>query len=150
MAKKIMKTSSSRPKKLKTRVITQKATIPATPPEVYDAFMDARKHSAFTGGKATCDPKVGGKISAWDGYIIGHNLKLVEGKRIVQEWVTTDWIDGYPPSKLDLTFTKKGNGTELKMVHSNVPATLAASFADGWEEHYWTHLKNYFRGKRAK
>jgi activator of HSP90 ATPase len=144
-----MKASSSRSKQLKTKVITQKVTIPATPTEVYDAFMDARKHSAFTGGKATCDPKVGGKISAWDGYITGKNLKLVEGKRIVQEWITSDWIDGYAPSTLDLTFTKKGSGTELKMVHSDVPATLAASFADGWKEHYWTHLKDYFREKRA-
>ncbi len=145
-----MKASSSRSKQLKSKVITQKVTIPATPAKVYDAFLDARKHSAFTGGKATCDPKVGGKISAWDGYITGKNLKLVEGKRIVQEWITTDWIDGYPPSTLDLTFTKKGSGTELTMVHSDVPATLAASFAQGWKEHYWAHLKNYFRDKKAK
>jgi activator of HSP90 ATPase len=145
-----MKASSLAPKQLKTKVIRQKVTIPATPREVYDAFMDARKHSAFTGGKATCNPKVGGKISAWDGYITGRNLRLVEGKRIVQEWITTDWLAGYPPSTLDLTFTKKGSGTELTMVHSDVPATMAASFADGWKEHYWTHLKNYFRDKKAK
>ncbi len=145
-----MKAINSRSKQLKTKVITQKVTIPAPPAEVYDAFMDARKHSTFTGGKATNDPKVGGKMSAWDGYITGKNLKLVEGKRIVQEWITTDWIAGYLPSTLDLTFTKKGNATELKMVHSDVPASMAASFADGWKEHYWTHLKNYFREKLAK
>ena len=145
-----MKAGRPRSNQLKTKVIKQKVTIPATPREVYDAFMDARKHSAFTGGKATNDPKVGGKISAWNGYIIGKNLKLVEGKRIVQEWIATDWIDGYPPSTLDLTFTKKGSGTELKMVHSGVPATLAASFAEGWKEHYWIHLKSYFGEKRAK
>jgi activator of HSP90 ATPase len=145
-----MKASNAKSNQLKTKVITQKVTIRATPAEVYDAFMDPLKHSAFTGGKATCDPKVGGKISAWDGYITGKNLKLVEGKRIVQKWISTDWIDGYPASTLDLTFTKKGSDTELKMVHSDVPATMAASFADGWKEHYWTHLKSYFREKRAK
>lgn len=145
-----MKTPVEKAKGVKTKVITQKVTIPATPAEVYDAFMDARTHAAFTGGKATCNPKVGGKISAWDGYITGKNLKLVAGKRIVQEWITTDWIEGYPPSKLDLTFTKKGNGTELKMIHSKVPATMAASFADGWKEHYWAPLKNYFQEKHAK
>ena len=145
-----MKAPGSKTSSKRTKVITQTVTIPATPAELYDAFMDARKHSAFTGGKATCVPRVGGKISAWDGYITGKNLKLVEGRRIVQEWITTDWIDGYPPSTLDLTFTKIGSGTELKMVHSDVPATLAASFADGWKEHYWTHLKNYFRDKKVK
>jgi len=145
-----MKSSSASSKQFKTKVIRQKVTIPATPAEVYDAFMDPRKHGAFTGGKATCDPKVGGKISAWDGYITGKNLKLVKGKHIVQEWITSDWAEGYPPSILDLTFTKKGSGTELKMVHSDVPASMAASFADGWKEHYWNLLQNYFLEKRSK
>jgi activator of HSP90 ATPase len=145
-----MKSSASKKTALKTKVIKQKVVIPASPAEVYDAFIDARKHSAFTGGKATCNPKVGGKISAWDGYISGKNLKLVVGKRIQQEWITTDWIDGYPASILDLSFTKKGSGTELTMIHSNVPAALASSFATGWKDHYWTLLKKYFQEKKAE
>ena len=143
-----MKNASSKSTSQKTKVIKQKVTIPALPAEVYDAFLDARKHSAFTGSRATCDPKVGGKISAWDGYISGKNLKLIAGKRIVQEWITTDWTDGYPPSTLDLTFTKKGEGTELTMVHSEVPASMATEFAHGWKELYWNHLKEYFQEKK--
>ena len=81
--------------KLKTTTITQKVVIPASPEEVYDAFMDAKKHSAFTGAKATSDAKVGGEFSAWDGYITGKNLELEKGKRIVQEWITTEWPEGY-------------------------------------------------------
>ena len=76
--------------KLKTTTIIQKVVIPASPEEVYDAFMDARKHSEFTGSEATCDPTVGGKFTAWDGYISGRNLELEKGKRIVQEWVTAE------------------------------------------------------------
>ena len=142
-----MKSSPAKQKTLKTKVIKQKAFIPASPAEVYDAFLDAKKHSAFTGVKATGSPKVGGKITAWDGYISGRNLKLVKGKRIVQEWITTDWSEGYPASRLDLTFSKKGNGTELTMVHSKVPADLASSFATGWKNHYWTLLAKYFEEK---
>ncbi len=145
-----MKSSASKEAALKTKVIKQKVVIPASPAEVYDAFIDARKHSAFTGVKATCTPKVGGKISAWDGYISGKNLKLVKGKRILQEWITTSWVEGYPASKLDLLFSKKGNGTELTMIHSDVPATLASSFAKGWKDHYWTLLKKYFQEMKAK
>ena len=145
-----MKVSTSKKQALKTKVIKQKVVIPASPAEVYDVFMDARKHSAFTGAKATCEPTVNGRISAWDGYITGKNLKLVAGKRIVQEWITTDWSKGYPPSTLDLTFSKKGTGTELTMIHSNVPAPLASSFAEGWKEHYWTPLKRYFKDKKAE
>lgn len=73
------------------KTIRQKVVVSATPIEVYQAFMDAKKHSAFTGSKATCDAKVGGKFTASDGYISGKNLELEEGKRIVQEWVTTEW-----------------------------------------------------------
>src|SRR4030065_2547096 len=99
--------------KLKTTSITQKVVIPQAPEEGYDAFMDAKKHSAFTGAKATCDATVGGEFSAWDGYITGKNLELDKGKRIVQEWITTEWPEGYPPSKLELTLqkTEKGNET---------------------------------------
>jgi activator of HSP90 ATPase len=79
---------------LKTTTITQKVIISAAPKEVYDAFVDAKKHSAFTGAKATCDPKVGGGFTAWDGYISGRNLELERGKRIVQEWSTTEWPEG--------------------------------------------------------
>ncbi len=145
-----MKNSAPQKTTLKTKVIKQKVVIPASPSEVYDVFIDSRKHSAFTGGKATCNPKVGGKISAWDGYISGKNLKLVVGKRIQQEWITTNWIDGYPASILDLSFTKKGTGTELTMIHSNVPAALASSFAAGWKDHYWTLLKKYFQEKKPE
>jgi activator of HSP90 ATPase len=144
-----MKSSASKKQLVKTKVIKQKVIIPASPAEVYDAFVDGRKHSVFTGAKATCEPKVGGKISAWNGYISGKNLKLEPGKRIIQEWITTDWSDGYPPSTLNLAFSKKGSGTQLTMVHSGVPASMASSFAEGWREHYWTLLKKYFQEKNT-
>jgi activator of HSP90 ATPase len=144
-----MKTLPSKKAMLKTKTIKQKAFIPASPAQVYDAFIDPKKHSAFTGTRATCVPRVGGKIGAWDGYISGKNLKLVKGKQIQQEWITTSWIDGYPASILDLSFSKKGSGTELMMVHSNVPAALAPGFTKGWKDHYWTLLKKYFEEKNV-
>jgi activator of HSP90 ATPase len=131
--------------KLKTATITQKVVIRALPEEVYDAFMDAKKHSAFTGAKATSDAKVGGEFSAWDGYIAGKNLELQKGKRIVQEWVTTEWPTGYSPSRLEFTFRKVKGGTEIKMVHSNVPEEQAEEYRQGWTDNYWEPLKNYFQ-----
>ena len=130
--------------KLKTAAITQKVIIPASPEEVYDAFIDAKKHSAFTGAKATCDPKVGGEFTAWDGYITGKNLELEKGKRILQEWTTTEWPEGYPPSKLELTFTKVKGGTEITMVHHDVPEEQAEEYKQGWIDNYWEPLKDYF------
>jgi activator of HSP90 ATPase len=133
----------------KTVTINQTEFIPATPEEVYDAFMNTDKHSEFTGSKATSEPKVGGKFTAWDGYISGKNLELEKGKRIVQEWETTEWPAGYAPSVLDLSFKRKGDGTELAMVHSKVPASQAESYRQGWIDAYWKPLKAYFEKKHA-
>jgi activator of HSP90 ATPase len=135
---------------VKVTTIRQKALIPATPDQVYDAFIDAKKHSAFTGSKATCDPKVGGKFTAWDGYISGKNLELEKGKKIVQEWSTTDWPESSPPSRLELTFQKTKSGTEISMIHSNVPAQQADELSEGWVEFYWNPLKEYFSKQSRK
>jgi activator of HSP90 ATPase len=129
---------------MKATTIKQKTLIPATPDEVYDAFMEAKKHSAFTGSKATSDPKVGGEFTAWDGYISGRNLELVKGKKIVQEWSTTDWPDKFPPSRLELTFKEAKGGTEISMIHSKVPAEQADDLVEGWNEFYWKPIKEYF------
>lgn len=56
--------------------------IQAKPEEVYNVFLNARKHSEFTGSKATCNPKVGGKFTAWDGNIFGKTIRLEKGKMI--------------------------------------------------------------------
>jgi len=129
---------------MKVTIIKQRVSLPATPEEVYEAFMDAKKHSEFTGSEATSNPKVGGKFTAWDSYISGKNLELEKGKRILQEWVTTEWPKGYPPSKLELTFKKAKSGTELTMIHSNVPEEQSEGLAEGWNEFYWKPLKEYF------
>ncbi len=84
--------------KLEQTIIKQKAVIPAEPEEVYEAFMDAKRHSEFTGSEATCDARVGGSFTAWDGYISGKNIELEKEKKIVQQWIMTDWPEGYPPS----------------------------------------------------
>jgi activator of HSP90 ATPase len=132
---------------IKTGTIKQKIVIDAAPIEVYNAFMDAKIHSIFTGSKATIVPKVGGKVTAWDNYITGKNIELVKGKKIVQEWSTSEWPDGYPPSILTITLRGIGGKTELTMVHSRVPKSQMKSYADGWKDWYWNPLKEYFADK---
>jgi activator of HSP90 ATPase len=129
---------------VRTTTIKQTVIIPADPEKVYEAFMNPEIHSEFTGSKATCDPIVGGKFTAWNGYISGKNVELEKGKKIVQEWKTTEWPRGYAPSKFELTLKKVKNGTQITMVHSNVPEKQAAELAEGWDEFYWTPLKESF------
>jgi activator of HSP90 ATPase len=133
---------------MKVKTIKQKVIVPAVPNEVYDALMDAKKHSAITGSKATSDPRVGGKFTAWDGYISGKNLELEKGKKIVQEWVTTEWPENYPPSKLLLVFNKVKEGTEIVVTHFQVPAEQADGIAQGWIDFYWEPMKRYFKKQK--
>jgi len=132
---------------VKLSTITQTATINATPSKVYEAYMDAKKHAEFTGDAARIDGKVGGKFKLGDGYITGTNLELAPGRKIVQEWSTSEWPEGYPPSRLEITLVPKGNGTLLKMVHSNVPFEQKDYYAEGWKTYYWEPLKAYFQKK---
>jgi len=128
---------------LKFGQIRQTVLIEASPIEVYEAYADPKKHAAFTGQGVTGAPKVGGKFTAGDGYITGKFLELEKGKRIVQEWTTTEWPEGYPPSLLELKVRAKGKRTELTMTHSRVPEEQVDYYADGWKEWYWEPLKKY-------
>jgi activator of HSP90 ATPase len=124
--------------------IKQSVLIDASPVEVYEAFVDPKKHAAFTGQGATGTPKVGGKFTAGDGYISAKFLELKKGERVLQEWTTTEWPEGYPPSHLELRFKSKGKRTELTMIHSKVPAEQVEYYAGGWKEWYWEPMKKYF------
>lgn len=126
------------------RTITQTLVVQAKPADVYDAFMNPRKHAAFTGGAATGSRRIGGAFTACDGYIRGVNRQLSPGKKIVQDWRTTEWPDGAPDSRVELTFRAVKGATQLRMVHSNVPAEQADRYRQGWIDYYWTPLQSYF------
>ena len=128
--------------------IRQKVVLDAPPEDVYDAYVDPKKHSEFTGSPARGTPKVGGGFTAWDGYISGSYLEMDRGKRLVHEWWTTEWPTGYPHSIVELTFTRKGRGTELSMVQSKVPYEQADEYESGWTDYYWEPLKKHFGGRR--
>ena len=80
---------------MKTKIIRQTVTFKATQRDVYGLIMDSRKHSKFTGAKASISLKVGGKFTAYDGYIDGINVELVKDKKIVQKWRGSDWPENH-------------------------------------------------------
>ncbi len=131
----------------KVRTIRQKVAIPASPKEVYDAYVDPEKRSEYTGSKATGKPVVGGKFTAYGKSIFGKYLELEDGKRVVQEWNNTDY--GYGPSRLELCFNKVPKGTELVMMLSDVPEEYADETANGWIEYFWDPIKEYL-SKQSK
>lgn len=131
-----------------TVTIRQSEFIPAAPAAVYQAFVDAKTHTAFTGAGASFERREGGRFSSSDGYITGKFLRLQNSRRIVQEWKTSEWPADAPPSLLELRFVPRENGTEVQMVQTQVPAAQAHRYRKGWTDHFWTPLKQYFHRSR--
>lgn len=134
---------------MKTKTIKQKTILPAEPSAVYKALMSSTEHSAFTGAEAKIKDKVGTSFSAHGGYIIGKNLKLVKGKKIVQSWkaAESNWPEGHL-SQVTFELKKKGKGTEIIFTHSNVPSANVKSLGNGWKKYYWNPMKEYFKNKK--
>ena len=131
-----------------TGIIRHNVLIPlAAPREVYRAFLSSKEHTEFIDSEAKCSAKVGRRFTAWSHYISGKNIELVEGKKIVQEWKTSEWPEGYEPSILKITLKKVGEGTRVGMIQSRVPASQVDQYDKGWYESYWEPLKRYFCAK---
>ena len=126
---------------MKTKTIRQSVTIKANPHEVYDALMDSRKHSKFTDGKASISRKVGGKFTAYDGYIEGVNLELVPDRKIVQSWRGSDWPEGHY-SKATFSLKQVEGGTRLSFTQTGVPDEQYDSISQGWHDFYWKPMKD--------
>jgi uncharacterized protein YndB with AHSA1/START domain len=123
---------------------TLTSIIPATPHQIYAAWLDSLAHTDMTGGEASMSDEVGAAVSAWDGYITGRNLELVSGRRIVQSWRTSRFTDAHEDSIVTVTLRAATGGTLLTLEHSNVPDDQRNYEDGGWEENYFEPMKDYF------
>jgi uncharacterized protein YndB with AHSA1/START domain len=119
-------------------------TLPASPRRIYEAWLSSDGHSAFTGGAAQIDPRVGGKHSAWDGYIEGTNLELEPYRRIVQSWRTTDFPASSHDSRLEIILKEIPAGTHLILKHSEIPSGQGQDYEQGWIDNYFEPMEKYF------
>src|ERR1700730_3341538 len=114
---------------------TLSTVMPASPAEIYRAWLDSIAHSEMTGGEATMSDEVGADVEAWDGYITGRNLELVPGERIVQAWRTSEFTDEHEDSIITLTLEEVAGGTLLTLEHSKVPDEQKRYEQGGWQVH---------------
>lgn len=131
---------------MKTKSIKQTATFNASPEKIYDLILDEKKHAEFTGSKATISTKQNGRFSVFDGYIHGHNIELVKGKRIVQASHFAE--DGWPDDHFSIcTFEleQAGKKTKLRFLQTNVPEHKVESIKEGWKHYYWDAMKAYLK-----
>ncbi len=128
----------------KTTTLVQHVFLPATPEQVYDAWVSPTQMATIIGGECSGDARVGAAFTAWNKYITGTHVELVRGERIVQEWRTTEWPKGASASRLELQLTGSGGGTEVTMTHSQVPSAQAEAYRQGWIDNYWTPMRAHF------
>ncbi len=118
--------------------------LPASPKRIYEAWLSSQEHSAFTGGTAVIDPKIGGKHTAWDDYIQGTTIELEPYRRIVQTWRTSEFPPDSPDSRLEVWLEKVKGGTQLTLRHTNIPDGQGKSYESGWAENYFEPMRKYF------
>ncbi len=121
------------------------AVIPASPAEIYQAWLSTKGHTLMTGSPARVSGKVGGKFTAWDGYISGRTLELEPDRRIVQAWRTSEFPDNAPDSHLEVFLEETNTGTKVTITHTEIPPGQADSYKQGWKDFYFKPMKEYFK-----
>ena len=125
---------------MKTKAIKQAIIFKTEPHEVYEAFMDEKKHSEFTGSKAKISRKTNGKFSIYDGAIEGENLEIVQDKKIVQKWRYEDWPENHY-STITLILKKDKKGTKMEFTQVGIPEDKYEAIKQGWIDYYWNPMK---------
>ncbi|MEQ8325016.1 MAG: SRPBCC domain-containing protein [Vicingaceae bacterium] len=121
-----------------------KCVFPVSASKLTEAWLSSEEHSAFTGGMAAIEPRVGSRFTAWDGYITGEILQIDQG-RILFNWRTTEFPEGAENSILELLIRDVENGCELSLIHSNIPDGQGSNYKSGWEDHYFEPMRAYFK-----
>jgi activator of HSP90 ATPase len=128
----------------KTITSHQEIEFNATPEKLYEALLNSKQFTEFSGRPAEINREVGGAFSLFKGHIIGRNLELVPNQRIVQAWRVVTWPEG-AYSIVSFQLKPQASGTHLVFDHIGFPEGLHEHLAQGWEENYWSLLKKYFR-----
>jgi len=132
--------------------IHQEIVFKAVPGRIYDALTDAREFqkmeaqsAAMKSVDARAHPPVisrepGGAFSLFGGYIVGRQIELIAGQRIVQAWRAMGWGPGlYSIARFE--FAPEGSTTRVVFDHTGFPAGNAEHLAAGWKSNYWEPLE---------
>ena len=113
------------------------------PSAIFNAWLNSETHTKMTGGEAVCEPKEGSEFSAWDGYIFGNNIELIKNTSIIQSWRTTEFNETDEDSILEIRLKELESGTELTLIHTNIPEGQT-QYKKGWVEHYFEPMLEFF------
>ncbi len=129
-----------------TKSFTQSVSFSASAHDLYEALMDSGMHSKFTGERARISRNVGGTVSAYSGYAVGVNLRLIPDRLIEQTWHASDWEED-ETSVVCYRITPMEKGCRLTFTHQNIPLRFFTSVKQGWSDFYWKPLKSMLKAK---
>jgi activator of HSP90 ATPase len=134
--------------------IHQEVTFKATAKRVYDALTDAAQFQKvemlsdamqsldLNSHPAAISHETGGAFSLFGDYIVGRQIELVPGQRIVQVWRVQSWKAGvYSLVRFELT--EQDATTKIAFDHVGFPPGTAEHLAAGWYAHYWEPLAKF-------
>jgi len=125
------------------KTIKLKVKFQASPLTIYRLIVNAKDHESFTGKKASNAEVIGGRFSSYGSSVVGINVDLLPGKRIVQAWREKHFPEGiFSMATFNFVPTKSG-GTELTLTHRGVPKELIPRIITDWRKLYWDKIKRY-------
>lgn len=128
----------------KTTRFTIKTNFPVSAQKIYQAWLNGTQHTKMTGGQATGTAETGSEFTAWDGYISGRNVDLIANKKIVQTWRTIEFDEKEDDSQIEIILNDMDNGCEFILTHTQIPSGQP-DYEQGWQEHYFEPMKEYFK-----
>jgi activator of HSP90 ATPase len=116
----------------------------ASPQQPYEVLTNADSFALLTGAPAEIDPSAGGAFSLFGGQIVGRNLELVSGERLVQAWRVAGWDPGvYSVARFELR--PEASGSVLVFDHTAFPEEAHADLDAGWHAMYWEPIRKHLK-----
>jgi len=123
--------------------IQQRVKLDASPEQVYQVLADATALSALSGKSGQPGRTAGAEFSAFDGNVVGRQIELVPGERLVQAWRFPVWEPG-TYSIVTFTLTAADGGTLMAVEQHGVPADWHEHVSTNWPTFYLTPLAQHF------
>jgi uncharacterized protein YndB with AHSA1/START domain len=125
-------------------VVERELRIAASPSTVFSYFVDPEKLKRWQCVEAQIDPRPGGAYRlniTGKAVATGEYLEVVPNTRIVMTWGWEDEAIEVPPgsSRVEFIFTADGDGTIVRLRHSNLPSSRRDNHGEGWT-HYMERL----------
>lgn len=115
--------------------------IPAELEDVYTALTNPFTIELWSGYPAIMDENIGTEFSLWEGDIVGKNLEIEKNKKIVQQWYFGDQSE---ESIVTIKLFPDKKGTQVELIHKNIPDEDFENIKEGWNEYYFGSIKKFY------